>query len=67
MELPIAPIKRFLKKSGLRVSDSAAKEFALLLEETIADLSAEAAAIAKQNNRKTVLEEDVRLAARKIL
>lgn len=67
MDLPLAPIKRFLRKSGLRVSDSAAKEFAMLLEETIADIAAEAVTIAKQNKRKTVLAEDVRLAKRKIL
>lgn len=66
MELPLAPIKRFLKKSGVRVSDSSVREFAILLEEIISDIAAEATAIAKQNGRKTVLKEDIELARRKL-
>lgn len=66
MELPLAPIKRFMQKSGLRVSESSIKEFAVLLEEIISDIAAEATAIAKQNKRKTVQKEDVGLAKKKI-
>ncbi len=66
MELPLAPVEKILKKSGLRTSESASKEFAILLEEIASDIAAEATAIAKQNGRKTVLESDVLLARRKI-
>lgn len=66
MELPLAPIEEILKKAGLRTSDKAVKEFALLLEEITADIAAEATALAKQANRKTVLESDVLTARRKI-
>ncbi len=67
MDLPVAPVKKFLRKTGLRVSDKAAKEFAELLEEVIADIAAESAAIAKRHNRKTVMVSDVKEARRKIL
>jgi len=50
----------------MRISDDAVKEFAVLLEELTADISAEAAAIAKSKGRKTVLVEDVAEAKRKI-
>ncbi len=67
MDLPLAPIKKFLMKHGLRVSNSAAIEFTQFLEEVIADIAAESAAIAKKNNRKTVLLSDVKEAKKKIL
>lgn len=66
MELPLAPVEKILKKSNMRVSDDAVKEFANLLEEITSDISCEAAAIAKGNGRKTVLAEDVSAARRKI-
>jgi histone H3/H4 len=67
MELPLAPIEKILKKSNMRVSDDAVKEFAVLLEELTTDISSEACAIAKSNKRKTVLPEDVAAARRKIV
>jgi histone H3/H4 len=67
MELPLAPVEKILKKSNMRISDDAVKEFAVLLEELTCDIAAEAAAIAKSKNRKTVLPEDVAEARRKIL
>jgi histone H3/H4 len=66
MELPLAPIKKILKRTNMRVSDDAIKEFAILLEEITSDVSAEAAAIAKSKGRKTVLTEDVAEARNKI-
>jgi histone H3/H4 len=66
MELPLAPIEKILKKSNMRVSDDAVKEFAALLEELTSDISGEACAIAKSKGRKTVLAEDVAAARRKI-
>lgn len=66
MDLPLAPVERILKKSNMRISDEAVKEFASLLEELTADIAAEAAAVAKSKGRKTVLIEDVAEARRKI-
>jgi histone H3/H4 len=66
MDLPLAPVEKILKKSNMRISDDAIKEFASLLEELTADIAAEAAAVAKSKGRKTVLVEDVAEARRKI-
>lgn len=66
MDLPLAPVEKILKKSNMRVSDNAIKEFASLLEELASDISSESAAIAKSEGRKTVLAEDVLRAKRKI-
>lgn len=66
MELPLSPIEKILKKSNMRVSDEAVKEFSILLEELTSDISGEAAAIAKSKGRKTILSEDVAAARRKI-
>jgi len=66
MDLSLAPVKRILKKTNMRVSDDAVKEFATLLEEITSDIAAEAVAIAKSKGRKTVKLEDVREASRKL-
>ena len=66
MELPLTPVEKILKKSNMRVSDDAVKEFGLLLEEITSDIAAEATAIAKSEGRKTVLVKDILEARRKI-
>jgi histone H3/H4 len=66
MDLPLACAEKILKKSNMRVSDDAVKEFAVLLEEITADMAAEAATIAKSEGRKTVLAKDVLSARRRI-
>ena len=66
MDLPLTPIEKILKKSNMRISDDAVKEFAALLEEITSDLASEAAAIAKSESRKTVLAKDILEAKRKI-
>ena len=66
MELPLAPIERILKRTKMRISNDAVKEFANLLEEVTADVAAEAVAIAKSKGRKTVVLEDVIGARRKL-
>lgn len=66
MDIPLAPVEKILKKSNMRVSDDAVKEFAILLEELTSDIASEAVAIAKSKGRKTVLVEDVAEARRKI-
>lgn len=66
-ELPLASVERIIRKEGgaSRVSKAAVEEFAVILEDVIADLSAEAATLAKHAGRKTVQQKDVRLARRK--
>lgn len=66
MELPLAPVEKILKKSNMRVSEGAIREFAALLEELTTDMAGEACAIAKSRGRKTVQAEDVAAARRKI-
>ncbi|NIM46561.1 MAG: histone [Candidatus Aenigmarchaeota archaeon] len=66
MGLPLAPVEKILKKSNMRISDEAVREFALLLEEITADIAAEATSIAKSEGRKTVLVKDILEAKRKI-
>lgn len=66
MDLPLATAEKILKKSNMRISDEAVKEFAMLLEEITSDIAAEAAAIAKSEGRKTVNANDILQARRKI-
>jgi histone H3/H4 len=66
MDIPLAPVEKILKKSNMRISDDAVKEFAILLEEITSDIASEAAAIAKSKGRKTVSAEDIAEAKRKI-
>jgi histone H3/H4 len=66
MEFPLAPVEKILKKSNMRISDDAVKEFANLLEEITSDISCEASAIAKARGRKTITAQDVAAARRKI-
>jgi histone H3/H4 len=66
MDLPIAPVEKILKKSNMRVSNDAVREFATLLEELASDIASEATAIAKSEGRKTVLVKDILEARRKI-
>lgn len=61
-ELPIAPIKRILKNVGaVRVSDDAAEELAIILEETGIEIAERAKQLAKHAGRKTIKAEDINL------
>jgi len=66
MHYPRAVIERMLKRSNMRVSKGAVKEFGVLMEEITADLAAEAASSARQAKRKTILLEDVKKAVRMV-
>ncbi|OGI12509.1 hypothetical protein A3K64_01225 [Candidatus Micrarchaeota archaeon RBG_16_36_9] len=66
MDLPLASAEKILKKSNMRISNDAVKEFAILLEEITADIASEATAIAKSEHRKTVNVSDILEARRKI-
>jgi histone H3/H4 len=66
-DIPKLPFERILKKAGAkRVSQDALEEFSLLIEERMLKLAADALALAKHAGRKTITEEDVRAARRKI-
>ena len=67
MEIPLATAEKILKKTNMRVSKDAVKEFAELLEEITTDIASEAVAIAKSKKRKTIKLEDVIQAKRKII
>lgn len=65
--LPLAPLERILKKAGAkRVSEDALKEFSNILEDKLTKIATEAALLAKHAGRKTIIDEDVRAARRKL-
>lgn len=65
--IPRAPFERILKKAGAkRVSKDALDEFAKVVEDKIFKLATESASLAKHAGRKTIIDEDVRAARRKI-
>lgn len=67
MSLPLIPFERILKKAGAkRVSHDALEEFSKVMDERLYRIAKEAAALAKHAGRKTIIEEDIRLARRKI-
>jgi histone H3/H4 len=63
--LPLAPFERILKDAGAkRVSKTAMKEFALMVEEIADKIAIDATKLAKHAGRKTVTGDDIRLANR---
>lgn len=63
-EFPVATIKRIMKDAGVeRASDEAAEELSEVLNEVAMDISQKALNLMFHAKRKTVTEEDVRLAA----
>jgi histone H3/H4 len=61
--LPLARVEKLIRKAGAeRVSKDASKELALMLEEHALEVAAKAVKLAKHAGRKTVTEEDIRLA-----
>ncbi|KXA95610.1 histone [candidate division MSBL1 archaeon SCGC-AAA259I09] len=65
-ELPIAAVDRIIRRvGGQRVGESAARELAEVLEEKGMEIAGEATTLAEHAGRKTVRDEDIRLAMRK--
>ncbi len=64
--LTLAPLERILKNAGAqRVSKEALEEFANILEDHVTKLCVEANVLAKHAGRKTITEDDVKMAKRK--
>lgn len=65
-ELPLAAVDRIIRKAtGIRVSETAAKELSTYLEEEGMKVAQQAATLSKHAGRKTVTDEDIRLALKK--
>lgn len=61
--LPIAPLDRLIRKTKAeRVSESAAVELGVILEELGQEIASRAADLAKHANRLTIKENDIKLA-----
>lgn len=67
MEMTLQPLRKILIKAGAkRVSDKAAHELGIYLEEQAKILLLESKRLSEHSGRRTVMKRDVR-AARKIL
>ncbi|KXA97352.1 histone [candidate division MSBL1 archaeon SCGC-AAA259I09] len=65
-ELPLAAVERVIRRAGAeRVSKSAAEELSKVLEEKALEIASEANTLTEHAGRKTVRDEDIRLAIRK--
>nr|MDO8088972.1 histone family protein [Candidatus Sigynarchaeum springense] len=61
--IPIAPLDRLIRKANAeRVSESAAKELGIILEELGKEIANRANDLAKHANRTTVKDTDIKLA-----
>ncbi len=66
-ELPVAPLYRILRKAGAkRVSEEAKLAFVETIIEIAERIAERAVELAKHAGRKTVQEEDVKLAKKEI-
>ena len=65
-EIPDSPMDRILRNAGAkRVSKQAARQFALALETIASAISKEAIIYANHAGRKTIVSDDIKLAAKK--
>jgi histone H3/H4 len=63
--IPLAISERMLKNAGAaRVSEDAKEAFSDVLQEIAEEIGTQASKIAKHAGRKTVQEEDIKLAAK---
>jgi len=65
--LPIAPVEKLLKKAGAeRISADASEELAAILEDIGGEISRRAAALSAHAKRRTVKDEDVKMAVKEL-
>ena len=65
-ELPLAVVKRLMKKAGAkRVSKTAANELINIFENQMLEVTREATKLAEYAGRRTVRDSDVRLAVKR--
>ena len=65
-ELPLAAVDRIIRKaSGLRVSEGAAKELSVFLEDEGMKVAQQASVFAKHAGRKTITDADIKLSLKK--
>jgi histone H3/H4 len=69
VKLPLATFEKVLKESkkNIRVSDRATKTFVGVIEEIAKDIASEAGEMAEHANRRTIMESDVKIAAKRYL
>ena len=66
--IPVAPLYRILRRAGAsRVSEEAKREFVEVIVDIAERIAARAVELAKHAGRKTVQEEDVRLARKDVV
>ncbi|HEY3274937.1 MAG TPA: histone family protein [Methanocella sp.] len=66
-ELPVASVDRIIRNAGAdRVSEDAKEALAVILEEYGTKVSSEAIKLCKHAGRKTVKEEDIKLASQRL-
>lgn len=66
--IPIAPLYRVLRRAGAtRVSEEAKREFVNVIVTVAEEVASRAVELAKHAGRKTVQEEDIKLAKKAIL
>ena len=65
-ELPLAVVKRLMKKAGAkRVSKTAANELINIFENQMLEVTREATKLAEYAGRRTIRDSDVRLAVKR--
>ena len=67
-DIQLAPMHRIIKKAGAaRVSDEAANELRIVLEDVGINIAKDALDFTRHAHRKTVKAEDIQIAAKKFL
>jgi histone H3/H4 len=67
VKLPLFPFERMLKESdpSIRVSEKAAKEFVFVITEIAKEIAEDSAELARHADRRTILDSDGKLAAKR--
>jgi DNA-binding protein len=67
MELTLQPLRNIIKKAGAkRVSDKAAEELGILMEEKAGQIAKEAQRLSEHAGRRTVMRRDIKMAKKNL-